>query len=151
MKQSCEVNIKPNYMKAFNPNVITLTKREFKDKIFDYSFSKDWKYKGDLPAVVDFYADWCGPCKMVAPILDDLSQEYAGKIKVYKVNTEKDPEVSKAFGISSIPTLLFIPQSGKPTFVRGAQSRQAVKSNIERILPKEEKHFLGKLLSLKWQ
>ncbi len=138
-------------MKVFNPNVVTLTKREFKEKIFDYSFSKEWKYKGDLPAVIDFYTDWCGPCKMVAPILDDLSREYAGKIKVYKVNTEKDPEVSKVFGISSIPTLLFIPQSGKPTIVRGAQSRQALKSNIERILPHEGKHFLGKLLSLKWQ
>jgi thioredoxin len=137
-------------MAAYNPNVITLTKREFKDKIFDYSFSKEWKYKGTLPAVVDFYADWCGPCKMVAPILGELSNEYAGKIKVYKVNTEKDPEVSKAFGVSSIPTLLFIPREGKPTVVRGAQSRQALKSNIERILPKEEKRFLGKLLSFKW-
>ena len=137
-------------MKAYNPNVITLTKREFKDKIFDYSLSKEWNYKGTLPAVVDFYADWCGPCKMVAPILDELSNEYAGKIKVYKINTEKDPEVSKAFGISSIPTLLFIPQIGKPTVVRGAQSRQSLKSNIERILPKEEKRFLNKLFSLKW-
>ena len=137
-------------MKAYNPNVITLTKREFKDKIFDYSLSREWNYKGTLPAVVDFYADWCGPCKMVAPILDELSNEYAGKIKVYKINTEKDPEVSKAFGVSSIPTLLFIPQIGKPTVVRGAQSRQSLKSNIERILPKEEKRFLNKLFSLKW-
>jgi thioredoxin-like negative regulator of GroEL len=87
---------------------------------------------------------------MVSPILDDLSNEYAGKIKVYKVNTEKDPEVAKAFGISSIPTLLFIAQNGKPTVVRGAQSRQSLKSSIERILPKEEKRFLNKILSLKW-
>ena len=150
MNQSCEVNIKPNYMKAFNPNVITLTKREFKDKIFDYSFSKEWKYKGDMPSVVDFYADWCSPCKMVSPLLDDLSIEYKGKIKVYKVNTEKDPEVAKAFGISSIPTLLFIGKMGKPTVVRGAQSRQSLKNNIERILPKEEKRFFNKILSLKW-
>jgi thioredoxin 1 len=143
-------NNKPANMKTYNPNVTTLTKREFKAKVFDYSVSKEWKYKGDLPAVIDFYADWCGPCKMVAPILDDLSTEYAGKIKVYKINTEKDPEVSKAFGISSIPTILFIPQSGNPVVVRGAQSRQTLKSNIERILPKEEKRFLNKLLSLKW-
>ena len=87
---------------------------------------------------------------MVSPILDELSIEFAGKIKVYKINTEKDPEVSKAFGISSIPTLLFIAQTGKPTVVRGAQSRQSLKNQIERILPKEEKRFLGKLLSLKW-
>jgi thioredoxin 1 len=137
-------------MKAYNPNIITLTKREFKDKIFDYSLSKEWKYKGDIPAVIDFYADWCAPCKAVAPILDDLSTEYAGKIKVYKINTEKDPEVAKAFGVSSIPTLLFIAQSGKPIVVRGAQSRNSLKSNIERILPNEEKRFLNKLLSLKW-
>ena len=137
-------------MKTNNSNVIHLTKREFKEKIFDYTFSKDWNYKGDSPAVIDFYADWCAPCKMVSPILDELSIEFAGKVKVYKINTEKDPEVSKAFGISSIPTLLFIAQTGKPTVVRGAQSRQSLKNQIERILPKEEKRFLGKLLSLKW-
>jgi thioredoxin len=137
-------------MKTNNAHIVHLNKREFKEKIFDYSSSKEWKYKGDLPAIVDFYADWCAPCRMVAPILDDLSMEFAGKIKVYKINTEKDPEVSKAFGISSIPTLLFISQSGKPIVIRGAQSRQSLKSNIERILPKEEKRFLNKLLSLKW-
>jgi len=137
-------------MKTNTSRVVHLGKREFKEKIYDYTFNKEWKYKGDLPAVVDFYADWCAPCKMVSPILDDLSNEYSGKIKVYKVNTEKDPEVAKAFGVSSIPTMLFIAQTGKPTVVRGAQSRQSLKSNIERILPKEEKRFLNKLLSLKW-
>ena len=142
--------INPVIMKSSNAHVVHLNKREFKEKIFDYSSSKEWKYKGDLPAVIDFYADWCAPCRMVAPILDDLSMEFAGKIKVYKINTEKDPEVSKAFGISSIPTLLFIPQSGKPIVIRGAQSRQSLKSNIERILPKEEKRFINRLLSLKW-
>lgn len=135
-------------MKVNSTNAIHLNKREFKDKIFDYSFSKDWKYKGALPAVVDFYADWCAPCKMVAPLLDELSIEYTGKIKVYKVNTEKDPEVARAFGVSSIPTLLFISLTGKPTVVRGAQSRQSLKSNIERILHGEEKHFLQKLFRL---
>ena len=147
---SFSIPINPVLMKTNNTNVTHLNKREFKEKIFDYSLSKEWKYKGDLPAVVDFYADWCAPCKMVSPILNDLSIEYAGKINVYKVNTEKDPEVAKAFGVSSIPTLLFIAQTGKPTVVRGAQSRQSLKSNIERILPKEEKRFLNKLLSLKW-
>lgn len=137
-------------MKTNNTNVLHINKREFKAKIFDYSFSKDWKYKGEMPAVIDFYADWCAPCKMVSPLLDDLSVEFAGKVKFYKVNTEKDPEVAKAFGVSSIPTLLFIAQSGKPIVVRGAQSRQSLKSNIERILPKEEKRFINRLLSLKW-
>ncbi len=137
-------------MKTNNSHVVHLGKREFKEKIYDYTFSKEWKYKGELPAIVDFYADWCAPCKLVSPILNDLSNEYAGKIKVYKINTEKDPEVAKAFGVSSIPTLLFIAQTGKPTIVRGAQSRQSLKSNIERILPKDEKRFLNKLLSMKW-
>jgi thioredoxin 1 len=137
-------------MKTNKTPIVHLNKREFKEKIFDYTLSKDWNYKGTMPAVIDFYADWCQPCKMIAPILDDLSVEYSGKIKVYKVNTEKDPEVSKAFGISSIPTLLFIPLAGKPTVVRGAQSRLSLKSSVERILPKEEKHFLNKLLSFKW-
>jgi len=138
-------------MKTNNSQVVHLGKREFKEKVYDYTFSKEWKYKGDLPAVVDFYADWCAPCKMVSPILDELSVEYTGKIKIYKINTEKDPEVAKAFGVSSIPTMLFIAQTGSPTVVRGAQSRQSLKSNIERILPKESKTFLNKLLSLKWQ
>ena len=137
-------------MKTNNTKVVQLGKREFKQRIHDYTLSKEWKYKGDLPAVVDFYADWCSPCKMVAPILDQLSAEYEGKVRFYKVNTEKDPEVAKAFGVSSIPTLLYIAQTGKPTIVRGAQSRGSLKNNIERILPKEEKHFLSKILSLKW-
>ncbi len=137
-------------MKTNNTRVVQLGKREFKEKIYDYTFNKEWKYKGDLPAVIDFYADWCSPCKMVAPILDELSIEYEGKVKFYKVNTEKDPEVAKAFAISSIPTLLFIAPTGKPMVVRGAQSRGSLKSNIDRILPKEEKRFLRKILSLKW-
>lgn len=137
-------------MKTDNTQVVHLNKREFKEKVFDYSFSKDWKYKGDMPAVIDFYADWCSPCKMVSPVLDDLSIEFEGKVKFYKVNTEKDPEVAKAFGVSSIPTLLFIAQTGKPVVIRGAQSRQSLKSNIEKILPKEEKRFLEKLVSFKW-
>ena len=137
-------------MKPTNPNVIHLNKREFKDKIFDYTLSKEWDYKGGMPAVVDFYADWCAPCRMIAPILDDIANEYAGQIKVYKVNTEKFPEVSRVFGISSIPTLLFIPPTGKPSFVRGALSRSSLKSHVERIMPKEGKPFLKKLLSMKW-
>jgi thioredoxin len=136
-------------MESKNNKVITLNKREFKDKIFDYAFSKEWKYKGDKPAVIDFYADWCGPCKMVAPLLNQLSSEYDGKVKFYKVNTEKDPEVSKVFGISSIPTLLFIAPTGNPIVVRGAQSISSLRKNVEKILPKlkEEKSFLKNIFS----
>ena len=129
--------------------VITLTKREFKSKIFDYSYTRDWHYKGDLPAVIDFYADWCMPCKMVAPLLDQLSEEYNGKVRFYKINTEKDPEVAKVFGISSIPTLLFIAPEGSPTMVRGAQPIGALRKNIQRIIPgeKESKSILKSLFS----
>jgi thioredoxin 1 len=138
-------------MESKNGKVTTLNKREFKDKIFDYSYSKEWKYKGDMPAVIDFYADWCMPCKMIAPSLAQLSMEYEGKVRFYKVNTEKDPEVSKVFGISSIPTLLFIaPEASSPTVVRGAQPLFALRKNVERILPKEgktEKSFLQGLFS----
>jgi thioredoxin 1 len=144
------ITISIDNMKTNNSQVAHLNKREFKEKIFDYSLSKDWKYKGEMPAVIDFYADWCAPCKMVSPVLDELSVEYAGKVKICKVNTEKDPEVAKAFGVSSIPTLLFIGLTGKPMVVRGAQSRQSLKSNIERILPREEKRFLERFVSFKW-
>ena len=83
---------------------IKLTTSDFKAKIFDYENVKDWKYQGQLPAIIDFYADWCGPCKMVAPILEELSNEYAGKIVIYKVNTDIEQELSAVFGIQSIPT-----------------------------------------------
>jgi thioredoxin len=137
-------------MQSKSGKVIPLNKREFKEKIFNYSVSKDWHYRGDMPAVIDFYADWCMPCKMVAPLLGQLSQEYDGKVKFYKVNTEKDPDVAKVFGISSIPTLLFIPAEGKPNMVRGAQSISALRKNVEKILPPEKKgkSFLQSLLSI---
>ena len=130
--------------------MIPLNKREFKDKIYDYSFSKEWKYKGDLPAVIDFYADWCMPCKMVAPLLNQLSKEYDTQVRFYKVNTEKDPEVARAFGVSSIPTLLFIAPTGNPTVVRGAQSISSLRKNVEKIIPstKEGVSFLKNLFSL---
>jgi thioredoxin len=136
-------------MENKNGKVVLLNKREFKEKIYNYSASKEWDYKGEMPAVIDFYADWCMPCKMVAPLLSQLSGEYDGKVKFYKVNTEKDPEVAKVFGISSIPTLLFIAPTGSPTVVRGAQPIGALRRNIERLLPgeKKEKGFLKGLFS----
>ena len=129
--------------------VITLNKREFKSKIFDYTYTREWHYKGEMPAVIDFYADWCMPCKMVAPLLGQLSEEYDGRVKFYKINTEKDPEVSKIFGISSIPTLLFIAPEGSPTMVRGAQPIGSLRKNIEKIIPggKKDRSFLKGLFS----
>jgi thioredoxin 1 len=130
-------------------NVTPLGKREFKQKIYDYTFSREWKFKGDKPAVIDFYADWCRPCKMIAPIMDQLSEEYEGKVRFYKVNTEKEPEVAKAFNISSIPTLLFIPMTGSPVVVRGAQPRFLLKRHVETILNGKDSQpgFLKRLFS----
>jgi len=101
-----------------------LDKKAFIEKIFDFENEKEWKYRGTLPAIVDFYADWCGPCKMVTPILEKLSADYAGKLNVYKVDTDKEQELAGAFGIQSIPSLLFIPAAGQPQMARGALDRQ---------------------------
>lgn len=116
-----------------------LTKQGFKDNIFDYEVEQEWKYKGQLPAIIDFYADWCGPCKMVAPVLEELAGEYEGKVTIYKVDTEAEQELSSIFGIQSIPTFLFIPLEGVPMVQAGALPKQAFKQVIEtRLLAKEK-------------
>jgi thioredoxin 1 len=99
---------------------IKLSTQDFKDKIFDYTKSSEWSFSGDTPAIIDFYADWCQPCKMVAPILEELSEEFEGKINIYKVNTEVEQELSSVFGIRSIPSILFIPKEGQPMMQPGA-------------------------------
>lgn len=114
--------------------VVHLTSQEFKEKVFNYETSKEWKYEGNLPAIVDFYADWCQPCKMVAPVLEDLALEYAGKIMVYKVNTENEQELASVFGIQSIPTLLFIPKEGQPQAAMGALPKQTFEKVIRDVL-----------------
>ena len=113
---------------------IQLTAADFKEKIFNYDTEKEWKFSGELPAIIDFYADWCGPCKMVAPILEELSDEYEGKIHIYKVDTEAEQELSAAFGIQSIPSILFIPKEGQPAMQRGAAPKHALKQAIEKEL-----------------
>lgn len=110
---------------------IQLTTQEFKDKIFNYDLSQDWSYQGSSPAIIDFYADWCGPCKMVAPVLEELSKEYEGKLVIYKVNTDAEEELSAVFGIQSIPTLLFIDANGQPTMQAGAYPKHVLKKVIE--------------------
>ena len=111
-----------------------LTKADFLAKVFDYENNKDWNYKGDVPALIDFYADWCQPCKMVAPVLEELSEEYAGKIKIYKIDTEAEQELAGIFGIKSIPSLLFIPKDGKPQMAQGALPKPQLKEAIENVL-----------------
>ena len=116
---------------------IELTKAEFLKKVVDYeSNPKEWKYLGDKPAIIDFYADWCGPCKAVAPIMEELAEEYDGKIYVYKVNTGEEEELSALFGIRSIPSILFIPMEGKPQMAQGAMPKDTFKQAIEEILLK---------------
>jgi thioredoxin len=118
-------------------NTIQLTTRDFKEKIFDYETGKEWHYKGSLPAIIDFYADWCGPCKMVAPVLEELSEEYEGKLVIYKVNTEKEMELAAVFGIQSIPTFLFIPVDAQPMMQPGAFPKMVFKQVIEEHLVKK--------------
>lgn len=119
---------------------IKLTTEDFKQKVFDYTQEQEWKYRGTLPAIIDFYADWCGPCKMVAPVLEQLAAEYAGKLLIYKVDTEKEAELSAVFGIQSIPTFLFIPVEGKPMMQPGALPKNTFKKVIdENLLTAEAK------------
>jgi len=101
-----------------------LTKETFLEKVFDFENKKEWEFQGDLPAVIDFYADWCGPCKMVAPIVEELSEEYEGKVNFYKIDTEDQQELAAAFGIQSIPSILFIPLEGKPQMAAGALPKE---------------------------
>ena len=110
---------------------IPLTTQEFKEKIFDYDTVKDWKYQGTLPVIIDFYADWCGPCKMVAPILEELSNEYENQIVIYKVNTDIEQELAGVFGIQSIPSFLFIDKNGEPMLQPGAFPKHVFKKVIE--------------------
>ena len=97
-----------------------LTKESFLKKVFDYENNQEWNYKGERPAIIDFYADWCGPCKMVAPIMEELSEEYEGLVDIYKIDTEAEQELAAVFGIRSIPSILFIPVDGQPQMAAGA-------------------------------
>lgn len=115
-----------------------LTKDTFLKKVFDYEKNTDWKYEGELPAVVDFWAPWCGPCKMIGPIIEELSEEMKGQVNFYKVNTDEEQELAGVFGIRSIPSLLFIPKEGKPMMAAGALPKNELKKAInENLLNKK--------------
>jgi thioredoxin len=113
-----------------------LTKATFTEKVFNYEQNQDWKFEGQLPCIIDFYADWCGPCKMVAPILEELSAEYAGKINIYKIDTEAEQELAGVFGIRSIPSMLFCPVDGQPQMSVGALPRNSLIQAIDNVLLK---------------
>lgn len=115
-----------------------LTAQTFKLKVMDYEKNQQqWIFEGDKPAIVDFYADWCKPCRMISPILEELSREYEGKIDVYKVNTEEERELAAVFGIQSLPTVLFIPVQGKPSLQKGALPKESYKQIIDDFLLKK--------------
>lgn len=111
-----------------------LTRQAFIDKVFNFEANSDWKFEGDKPAIIDFYADWCGPCKMVAPILEELSEEYGDKLNIYKVDTDAEQELAGMFGIQSIPSMLFIPVGDKPQMAVGALPKDSIKQAMKDVL-----------------
>lgn len=115
-------------------NVIVLTNEIFKQKIFNYEVNKQWKFEGNLPVIIDFYADWCGPCKLLSPRVAEIAKEYAGKIIVYKVDTDQEQLLSQNMGIQSLPTLLFIPVKGKPQAAMGALPKATLVKAIHEVL-----------------
>jgi thioredoxin len=118
--------------------IVTLNRADFLAKIYNYEkHPKEWVYEGELPCIIDFYADWCGPCKMVAPILKALAAEYKGKLIVYKIDVDREKELARAFGIQSIPTYLFIPEKDNPRSSMGAMPRESFEKVIKEFLLKE--------------
>ena len=115
-----------------------LTEETFKTKVFNFEANKDWKYEGSVPCMIDFYADCCGPCKMVAPILEELQKEYGDKIVIYKVNTEEQQQLAGMFGIQSIPSLLFVPIEGQPQMATGALPKNTFEKAIADVLKVEK-------------
>ncbi len=124
----------PKSAGASESPVTFLTNESFKKLIFDYEANKEWKYAGKMPAIIDFYADWCAPCRQLSPIVEQLAKEYEGKIKVYKVDTEKEINLSQNLGITGLPTLLFIPVEGKPQVTMGALPKESLVQAINEVL-----------------
>ena len=113
---------------------VDLTKQTFLDRVFNYEKNSEWKFEGELPCVIDFWAPWCGPCRAVGPVMDELSDEYAGKVNFYKVNTDEEQELAGAFGIRSIPSILFVPKEGQPKMAVGALPKEGLKQAVEQEL-----------------
>jgi thioredoxin 1 len=111
-----------------------LTKHTFIEKVFDYENNTEWNYTGDRPCIIDFYADWCGPCKMVGPIMEELSNDYDGLVDIYKIDTDKEQELAAVFGIRSVPSVLFVPVGEKPQMAVGAMQKDGYITAISKIL-----------------
>ena len=114
-----------------------LTKETFKEKVFNFEENQEWKFEGDKPAIIDFYADWCQPCKIVEPVLEELSEEYKGKVDVFRIDTEDQQELAAMFGIRSIPSILFIPQQEQPQMAQGALPKETLEKAIKDVLKVE--------------
>lgn len=114
--------------------VIHLNVETFKEKVFNWEANQEWKYEGKVPAIIDFWAEWCGPCKMIGPVLEELQQEYGDKVQIYKVNTEEEQMLAQVFGIKSIPSLLFVPVEGQPQMAVGALPKESLKEAIADVL-----------------
>jgi thioredoxin len=115
-----------------------LTRETFLSKVFNYELNKEWKFEGKKPCVIDFYADWCGPCKMVAPVLEELAKDFEGKLDIYKVNTEEEQELASVFGIRSIPSILFVPSTGQPQMAMGALPKETFVKAFKDVLGVEK-------------
>lgn len=116
--------------------VVVMDRQMFIDRVFDYNQSQEWNYKGSLPAIIDFYADWCGPCRRTAPIMKELAKEYAGRLIIYKVNVDKEQELAALFRATSIPLFVLIPRQGQPQLIQGAAGKDVYKKAIEEFLLK---------------
>jgi len=133
-----EANLNAKSLKKNRSGLVEpLTKESFLQKVFNYEQNKEWKFEGELPCIVDFYADWCGPCKMVEPILQELAQEYQGKLNIYRVDTQAQQELAAAFGIQSIPSILFVPLNDKPQMAVGALPKKTLEKAIKQVLKVE--------------
>jgi len=126
--------LKTNFIIEENIMTEHLTKQDFLNKVFNYEQNQEWKFEGDKPCIIDFYADWCQPCKIVAPILEEISEEYKGKLNVYKVDTEKEQELAAVFGIRSIPSMLFVPMNDKPQMAVGALPKDSLIQAMKEVL-----------------
>lgn len=134
--QQSETPASQSETQAPKQSVSYITTQQFQEKIFDYVHEKDWKYLGDKPCVIDFYTTWCGPCKRLAPIMEELAEQYAGKVQFYKADTEKERELAYVFQIASIPQVLYVPVKGQPILLKGLYPKEEIVKIIDEHLLK---------------
>lgn len=126
-------------LSAMAEDVVYITTDQFKARVFDYRHNKEWKYEGDKPCVIDFYTTWCGPCKRLAPIMEEMSQKYCDQVVFYKADTERERELAYVFGINSIPQVLYVPMEGEPILLKGLYPKEEIEKIIDEFLLKKEK------------